>query len=79
MGTLYAHCAGLNVTAGDEVERGDLVAWVGSTGFSSGPHLHFEVWIDGARADPAGFLSLPFEREGYRWPRVAHNTSGQQN
>ena len=50
--TLYAHCSKLLVKEGDIVKKGDTVALVGSTGVSTGPHLHFEVRVGGTRIDP---------------------------
>lgn len=50
--TLYAHCQTLLVGEGDEVSQGQLIAYCGSTGNSSGPHLHFEVRIDGSHINP---------------------------
>lgn len=55
--TLYAHMQSRNVKAGDKVTKGDLIGWVGSTGLSNGPHLHFEIWENGTRIDPAKFYS----------------------
>ena len=55
--TRYAHCAGFEVERGALVKRGQLVARVGNTGRSTGPHLHFEVMVDGAPQDPARFLA----------------------
>jgi murein DD-endopeptidase MepM/ murein hydrolase activator NlpD len=64
LSTLYAHNRENKVKEGDWVKRGDLVATVGSTGRSTGPHLHFEVRRQGAREDPRTFLSsVPVERE----------------
>jgi len=54
--TLYAHQSRLGVSAGQSVERGQVIGYVGSTGFSTGPHLHFEVRINGQPVDPAGYL-----------------------
>ncbi len=57
--TRYAHTSKILVKAGDLVRRGQLVAQVGTTGRSTGPHLHFEVVVDGVPQDPAKFLSIP--------------------
>jgi murein DD-endopeptidase MepM/ murein hydrolase activator NlpD len=54
--TRYAHAARTLVTVGDEVERGQALAVVGSTGRSTGPHLHFEVVKDGRQIDPMVFV-----------------------
>ncbi len=50
--TLYAHCSKLLVSAGDSVEMGEVIALVGSTGNSTGPHLHLEFRIGNVRYDP---------------------------
>lgn len=55
--TRYAHCSSIAVQQGDLVKRGQEVARVGSTGRSTGPHLHFEVLVDGVHQDPARFLA----------------------
>jgi murein DD-endopeptidase MepM/ murein hydrolase activator NlpD len=55
--TRYAHCASLAVRPGDVVHAGDALGTVGSTGRSTGPHLHFEVRENGTPIDPAGWLS----------------------
>ncbi|MBU4612008.1 M23 family metallopeptidase [Achromobacter sp. GG226] len=58
--TRYAHASTLNVKVGDLVYRGQKIATVGSTGRSTGPHLHFEVRVAGQAADPRLFLaSMP--------------------
>lgn len=54
--TRYAHASSLTVQKGDLVKRGQEVAKVGSTGRSTGPHLHFEVLLDGVHKDPMPFL-----------------------
>ena len=56
--TRYAHASQLNVRAGDLVVRGQRVATVGSTGRSTGPHLHFEVRLNGVPQNPARFLQI---------------------
>ena len=55
--TLYAHQSALAVSAGQHVNEGDLIGYVGSTGYSTGPHLHFEVIINGATTNPLGYIS----------------------
>lgn len=57
LSTRYAHCSKVLVTAGTLVKRGQLVALIGSSGRSTGPHLHFEVLLDGVPQDPARFLA----------------------
>lgn len=56
--TRYAHASALCVNKGDVVEQGDMVACVGSTGRSTGNHLHFEIYKDGTRVDPAPYINL---------------------
>ncbi len=54
--TIYAHCSKLCVKTGDEIKRGDKIAQVGSTGDSTGNHLHFEMRKDNIRVDPGYVL-----------------------
>jgi murein DD-endopeptidase MepM/ murein hydrolase activator NlpD len=55
--TRYAHCQKVLVKPGQLVRRGQPIAEVGSTGRSTGPHLHFEVLVEGVPQDPARFLA----------------------
>ncbi|MFP5375568.1 MAG: peptidoglycan DD-metalloendopeptidase family protein [Acidimicrobiia bacterium] len=57
LATLYAHQSELFVTAGTVVAAGQVIGAVGSTGFSTGPHLHFEVRVGGVPVDPLSFLA----------------------
>jgi len=54
--TLYAHMKTTNVRVGQEVNAGDKIGTCGSTGTSTGPHLHFEVMIDGSTTDPIPYI-----------------------
>jgi murein DD-endopeptidase MepM/ murein hydrolase activator NlpD len=55
--TLYGHCSSLAVSTGETVEQGQTVGYVGSTGNSTGPHLHFEIRVNGEQVDPLGYVS----------------------
>lgn len=55
--TLYAHMSKRVAQKGDTVKKGDLIGYVGSTGNSNGPHLHFEIWYNGSRTDPLNYFS----------------------
>lgn len=54
--TLFAHSQSIHVKSGQKVKRGDLIAKVGSTGFSTGPHLHYEIRVNGIAVDPLYFI-----------------------
>jgi murein DD-endopeptidase MepM/ murein hydrolase activator NlpD len=54
--TLYAHCSKIDVRQGQRVTRGQRVAAVGSTGLSTGPHLHYEIHINGKVVDPLTYV-----------------------
>ena len=59
--TLYGHASVLNVKPGEEVHRGEEIGEVGHTGRATGPHLHFEVRVEGKPVDP----SQPLRRTGF--------------
>ncbi len=55
--TLYAHCSKMLVYVGQGVEKGQVIALIGETGWATGPHLHFEVMKEGKRVDPLDFVN----------------------
>lgn len=56
--TLYAHMSGFAISDGATVNQGDVIGYVGSTGNSTGPHLHFEVRVNGATTDPKQYFNF---------------------
>ena len=54
--TLYAHLIEVKARVGQKVKRGELIGWVGSTGLSSGPHLHYEVILNGRHVNPVYYF-----------------------
>ena len=54
--TLYAHCSSICVTPGQQVQQGEVIGYVGSTGNSTGNHLHFEVWENGQRQNAMDYF-----------------------
>lgn len=55
--TAYGHMSGIAVTEGEAVRKGDIIGFAGSSGYSTGPHIHFEVLVDGQFVDPMYMLS----------------------
>lgn len=56
LSTVYMHCSALYVTSGQQVNKGDTIGAVGSTGYSTGPHLHFGVIKNGVYVNPSGYV-----------------------
>ncbi|HPI45105.1 MAG TPA: M23 family metallopeptidase, partial [Tenuifilaceae bacterium] len=54
--SLYAHLESIQTTKGSKVKKGDLIGYTGSTGRSSGAHLHYEVRVSGIPVNPEGYL-----------------------
>ncbi len=56
LSTLYAHCSATYVSQGQNVQRGQVIGAVGATGYATGPHLHFEIRVNGVPVDPLSRL-----------------------
>jgi murein DD-endopeptidase MepM/ murein hydrolase activator NlpD len=54
--TWYGHLSGFNTRAGAQVKRGEVIGYVGTSGRSSGPHVHYEVRVNGAPVNPWRYL-----------------------
>jgi murein DD-endopeptidase MepM/ murein hydrolase activator NlpD len=64
--TRYAHLSGFAVTPGEVVKRGQLVGYVGSTGHSVAPHLHYEILINGSHVNPINFFQRDLSNDEYQ-------------
>ena len=58
--TLYAHQSEIEVSVGQQVQAGQLIGQIGATGHVTGPHLHFEMWVNGVNVDPLEWLNSTF-------------------
>jgi murein DD-endopeptidase MepM/ murein hydrolase activator NlpD len=58
---MYAHQSRFGAEEGQTVKRGDVIGYVGSTGYSTGPHLHFEIHVGGVPYDPLGWFGAKKE------------------
>lgn len=63
--TLYGHMSKVVVREGQNVKRGQLIGYCGSTGLSSGPHLHYEVWENGVKKNPIDYFFNDFDYKSY--------------
>jgi len=77
METRYAHLSRLAVAAGDNVKKGDLIGYVGSTGRSTGPHLHYEVRIDGLAVNPIPYMVESEAQLAFARDRVLTGQGGE--
>ncbi len=75
--TLYAHLSRIAVRPGQRLKRGDLIGYVGSTGKSTAPHLHYEVWKGGRKLDPINFFFNDITPEQYEEILRLANQSNQ--
>jgi murein DD-endopeptidase MepM/ murein hydrolase activator NlpD len=71
LSTRYAHLSEALVTVGQKVTRGELIAKVGSTGRSTGPHLHYETLLGEVNVDPADFIQAKLEFQSAKLERAA--------
>jgi len=73
--TIYAHLDSFNVRSGQKVERGDVIGFVGSTGTSVAPHLHYEIKLNGRNVDPVNYYFNDLTPEEYeRMIEIASKT-----
>lgn len=63
--TVYSHLDRFNVRQGNRVKRGDLIGWVGNTGLSVAPHLHYEVHLNGEPVNPVNYYFLELDPERF--------------
>jgi murein DD-endopeptidase MepM/ murein hydrolase activator NlpD len=75
--TVYAHLDKFNVKVGQKVKRGDVIGYVGSTGLSTAPHLHYEVLVNGRQVDPALYYFNDLTPEEYDRMLEISSKSGQ--
>ena len=75
--TSYMHLDAFNVKVGKKVKRGDLIAWVGNTGLSVAPHLHYEVSLDDSPVNPVNYFFLELSPQSYDKMILISIKSGQ--
>lgn len=76
--TRFAHLSRLNVTEGQEVKKGELIGFVGSTGRSTGPHLHYEVRVDGKAVNPIPYMVESDAQQAYAMDRGEGGQGGPE-
>lgn len=75
--TIYAHLNGYNVKKGQKVKRGDLIGYLGSTGISTGPHLHYEIKKNGKPVNPINYYYTDLTADAYDSIVEAASNTGQ--
>lgn len=75
--TLYAHMSSYNVRAGQKVKRGDIIGYMGNTGMSTGPHIHYEVKKNGMPVDPINYYFNDLTADEYDNLVTEANNNGQ--
>ena len=75
--TLYAHMSAYNVKAGQKVKRGDIIGYMGNTGMSTGPHIHYEVKKNGIPVDPINYYFNDLTADEYDKLVTEANNNGQ--
>ncbi len=75
--TYYAHMSKYKATVGQNVKRGEIIGYVGNTGLSSGPHLHYEVWKNGTVVNPVNFYHNDLTPEEYDLMLTASSIENQ--
>ena len=75
--TLYAHMSNYNVKAGQKVKRGDIIGYMGNTGMSTGPHIHYEVKKNGHPVDPIYYYVNDLTADEYDQLVMEANNNGQ--
>ena len=75
--TLYGHMNSVKVRSGQKVKRGELIGYVGSSGLASGPHCHYEVWLNGNRVNPVYYFYNDLTPQEYEQVIEAANQENQ--
>ena len=75
--TVYAHLSRYNVRAGQKVKRGEIIGYVGSTGISTAPHLHYEVHKNGEPVNPQYFYYMDLTPQEYERMIAISSNMGQ--